>query len=191
MSFAHGVRSEHRARLPALEHPDSTTRAQTLAAESDPVLANLLRAFGRLTGYPVLVNTSLNDRGAPIVERPSEALDFLLSHEAVDGLVLGPHFVRRQEPWTSSELEQWEVSLAPGSVVSVLHFGTRTRTVLSRGSFSCELRDDVRDALDLLRPSKRVGELRSFLRRQSGEEHARGMLQLYELLAQRVLVPGE
>jgi carbamoyltransferase len=181
MSFAHVVRPEHRAGLPALGHRDGTTRAQTLDPEEDPPLAEILRAFARLTGCPVLVNTSLNGRGEPIVEEPREAVDFLLAHDGLHGLLLDGDLVTRTKPWERPELDGWVVRLAPGVVVSELHFARETKSVLSLRGFSCELSPALRDALARLRPSCRVSDLRA----RTDDET------LYALLARRVLVPEE
>jgi hypothetical protein len=161
MSFAHQVRPRHRPFLPALDHPDGTTRAQTLKAEHDPSLAALLRTFGRLTGYRVLVNTSLNGRGEPIVETPREGVQFLIPHEGLDALLIGNELVKRRNQWASPELDRWVVRLAPGAVLSNLQFSHHNRTVLSLRGFSGELSPAMRDVLGMLRPSCAVQEMRS------------------------------
>jgi carbamoyltransferase len=61
-----------------------------------PLLADLLRAFEHRTGLPVLVNTSLNTAGRPMVDSPQDALE-LFGSAPVDVLVLGPHLVRRRD----------------------------------------------------------------------------------------------
>jgi len=94
MLFVHSVSPHWRDRIPAVVHVDGTARVQTVADEDEPAVARLLRAFERRTGLPVLVNTSLNTAGRPMVDSPREALE-LFGSTPVDALVLGPHLVRR------------------------------------------------------------------------------------------------
>lgn len=92
------VRPEFRDRLAAVTHADGTARIQTVRAEDNPFLHELLTEYGRITGIPVLVNTSLNLPGAPIVETPEDALDVFLQRP-IDLLVLGDVLVRKYTPW--------------------------------------------------------------------------------------------
>ena len=94
MLFVHRVRPEWRDRVPAVVHVDGTARVQTVDDAELPHVAALLRAFEARTGLPVLVNTSLNTAGRPMVDDPRDALE-LLGSAPVDVLVLGPHLVRR------------------------------------------------------------------------------------------------
>lgn len=74
-------------RIPAVTHVDGSARVQTVSEASDPIFHALLRAFERETGCPVLVNTSFNVRGEPIVCTPSDAIAcFLDTH--MDALVM-------------------------------------------------------------------------------------------------------
>ncbi len=81
------VREEVRRAIPAVTHVDGTARVQTVRREIQPRFHALLEAFGRLTGVPVLLNTSLNRRGEPIVDSPEEAVALYLASE-IDALVL-------------------------------------------------------------------------------------------------------
>lgn len=81
------TREAWREKIPAVVHEDGSARVQTVTAQSEPRYAQLLSDFGALTGVPILLNTSLNRRGQPIVERPAQALDLLLE-TAMDALVL-------------------------------------------------------------------------------------------------------
>jgi carbamoyltransferase len=94
MLFVHRVRSEWRRRIPAVVHVDGTARGQTVDEDSEPLLARLLTEFDRRTGLPVLVNTSLNTAGRPMVDDPRDALECFGS-APVDLLALGPFVVRR------------------------------------------------------------------------------------------------
>ncbi|HWG58359.1 MAG TPA: carbamoyltransferase C-terminal domain-containing protein [Candidatus Acidoferrales bacterium] len=94
MTFAFPVRSEKRAMIPAPTHVDGTARLQTVSRSANPLYWNLLRAFGNLTGVPVLLNTSFNDN-EPIVCRPEEALD-CFSRTSMDVLALGTFLLERK-----------------------------------------------------------------------------------------------
>ncbi len=94
MLFVHGVRPDWRERIPAVVHVDGTARVQTVDDGALPHVAALLRAFEQRTGLPVVVNTSLNTAGRPMVDSPKDALE-LFGSSPVDALVLGPHLVRR------------------------------------------------------------------------------------------------
>ena len=94
MLFTHRVRPEWLDRIPAVVHVDGTARIQTVNAEREPAVARMLRAFERRTGVPVVVNTSLNTAGRPMVDDPRDALECFGS-APVDALVLGPYLLRR------------------------------------------------------------------------------------------------
>jgi carbamoyltransferase len=94
MIFVHRVRSEWIDRIPAVVHVDGTARIQSVDDRDEPLMAAVLRAFDRRTGVPVVVNTSFNTAGRPMVDTPQEALECFGSGP-VDLLVLGPFTVRR------------------------------------------------------------------------------------------------
>jgi carbamoyltransferase len=96
MLFVHDVDPAWRGRIPAVVHVDGTARVQTVDPARQPRLGATLRAFRARTGLPVLVNTSLNTAGRPMVDRPRDALE-LFGSSPVDVLVLGPHLVRRAD----------------------------------------------------------------------------------------------
>jgi carbamoyltransferase len=73
MLMTYGVRPERRAQIPAVTHEDGTARLQTVDRVTNPRYYELIAAFARLTGVPILLNTSLNEN-EPIVCRPEEAL---------------------------------------------------------------------------------------------------------------------
>ncbi|UQA58614.1 carbamoyltransferase C-terminal domain-containing protein [Polyangium aurulentum] len=88
------VRPAYRERLAEGIHRDGTSRLQVVDGESPPALVALLGAFGRATGIPALINTSLNGPGEPLVGTPQEALA-LLRAGRVDGLFIAGFEVRR------------------------------------------------------------------------------------------------
>ncbi|MET8838215.1 carbamoyltransferase C-terminal domain-containing protein [Micromonospora sp. NPDC004540] len=95
MLFVHRVKPEWRDRIPAVTHVDGTARVQTVHPETEPVVAELLAEFERRTGLPVVVNTSLNTAGRPMVDTPREAME-LFGSAPVDLLALGPFAVHRR-----------------------------------------------------------------------------------------------
>ncbi len=88
------VKPERRAEIPAVTHVDGSARIQTLRRDQNPRYYELLRAFERRTGCPVIINTSFNIRGEPIVESPRDALNCFL-HTHMDYLVLGNFLLRK------------------------------------------------------------------------------------------------
>jgi carbamoyltransferase len=94
MLFVHDVAPAWQDRIPAVVHVDGTARIQTVDRTDEPLVAQLLEEFEQRTGLPVLVNTSLNIAGRPMVDSPHDALE-LFGAAPVDVLVLGPHVVRR------------------------------------------------------------------------------------------------
>ena len=94
MLFTHDVRPEWRGRIPAVVHVDGTARIQTVDPREEPLVARFLEAFEQRTGVPVVVNTSLNTAGRPIVDDPRDVLECFGSAR-IDALALGPFLVRR------------------------------------------------------------------------------------------------
>lgn len=100
MLFTADVRNP--AALPAITHVDGSARVQTVDRTVDPRFHGLLTAFGRRSGWPILLNTSFNMRGEPIVSSPADALACFV-RSRLDALVLGDLAVRAgdlPEHWT-------------------------------------------------------------------------------------------
>ena len=94
MLFVHHVRPEWRDRIAAVVHVDGTARIQTVSATDEPLVHRMIRAFAARTGVPVVVNTSLNTAGRPMVDDPRDALECFGS-TPLDALAIGPFLVRR------------------------------------------------------------------------------------------------
>ena len=94
MLFTHRVRPEWAARIPAVLHVDGTARIQTVAEDDEPLLARMLAGVEARAGVPVVINTSLNTAGRPMVDDPRDALECFGS-APVDALAIGPFLVRR------------------------------------------------------------------------------------------------
>jgi carbamoyltransferase len=88
------IRPERRAQIPAVTHVDGTGRLQTVDRAGNPRYYAVIEAFFRLTGVPMVLNTSFNEN-EPVVCRPEEALDCFLRTK-MDVLVLGDYFVQRR-----------------------------------------------------------------------------------------------
>lgn len=80
--------------IPAVTHVDGTARLQTVTAENNPLYYRLISEFHQLSGLPVVVNTSFNDSGEPIVETPQDAIHCLLN-TGIDHLVIGSFLVSK------------------------------------------------------------------------------------------------
>jgi carbamoyltransferase len=79
--------------IPAVTHVDGSGRLQTVSRQTNPLYWQLLKAFEKQTGVPVLLNTSFNEN-EPIVHKPEEALDCFL-RTRMDVLVLGRHTLEK------------------------------------------------------------------------------------------------
>jgi carbamoyltransferase len=86
MLFVPNVKKEKRNIIPAVTHVDGTARLQTVSKEQNPHFYEIIEAFYKLTGVPVLLNTSFNVAGEPIVETPEHALRCMLGTD-IDGLL--------------------------------------------------------------------------------------------------------
>ena len=88
------VRTDKRDVIPAVVHADGTGRLQTVDAQAQPDFHALIRAFARLTGVPVVLNTSFNLNGEPIVESPADAVRTFMT-SGLEALVIGRHLLRK------------------------------------------------------------------------------------------------
>jgi carbamoyltransferase len=93
MLFVHDVVPQWRNRIPAVTHVDGTARIQTVEPSQAP-LHGVISRFAERTGVPVVVNTSFNTAGRPIVDSPRDALECFGS-SPIDVLAIGPFLVRR------------------------------------------------------------------------------------------------
>ena len=94
MLFVVPVSEDKRDRIPAITHVDGTGRLQTVSRDISPTYYRLIEKFGEATGVPVVLNTSFNLRGEPIVNTPSEAFNTFRKSE-MDVLVLGNYVIRK------------------------------------------------------------------------------------------------
>lgn len=97
MLLAPMVREDRKKDIPGVTHVDGTARVQTVNARSNPRLYRLIQEFAKITGVPIVINTSFNLRGEPIVCAPEDAIG-CFQRSMMDALVLGNFVVERQGP---------------------------------------------------------------------------------------------
>jgi len=85
---------DREVRLPAVTHVDGSARVQSVSKEENGLFHRLLHTFGEMTGCPVLINTSFNVRGEPIVCTVHDALRCFFNTE-IDSLALGGYFLEK------------------------------------------------------------------------------------------------
>jgi carbamoyltransferase len=105
MTFCSQARS-NAGMIPAVLHVDGTARVQTVGDDFDPSIVRLLRAFRETTGIGVLLNTSFNVRGEPIVRTPDDAWR-IFNGTGMDALVLGDYLLRKlpEAVWSGKPVE--------------------------------------------------------------------------------------
>lgn len=94
MLYSHQAKKEKETEISAIVHKDKTCRIQTVGVELNSKVTELLKQFYKLTGTPVLLNTSFNDNGEPIVESPKDAINAFLNLD-IDYLVIGDYIIKK------------------------------------------------------------------------------------------------
>ena len=112
MLHVYKIRPEKRAQLRALNHVDDTGRLQTVSREENPLYYDLIRAFERRTGIPVVLNTSFNEN-EPIVCAPEEAID-CFKRTRMDVLAIGPYLALKTEKLKSKLWMKARIKLRHG-----------------------------------------------------------------------------
>lgn len=95
MNLAAKVREEKKKLIPAVTHVDGTARVHTVSGEVSPEFRKLIERFGEITGIPVILNTSFNRRGEPVVHSPSDAIE-CFKKSGLDYLVMGNYLLEKQ-----------------------------------------------------------------------------------------------
>lgn len=95
MLFVYDIKPDKVDTIPAVRHVDGTARIQTINNEQHPLYYNLLKAFKEKTGVPVLINTSFNTLGKPIVCTPRDAIECFWS-QPFDALVIGKFLIDKE-----------------------------------------------------------------------------------------------
>ena len=98
MSLTVDVKAGQRDKIPAVTHVDGTSRLQSVTANDEPLYRRLIAAFFKLTGVPMVLNTSFNTiKSEPITESPADGVrSFLHARGAIAQLVMGTHVIRRR-----------------------------------------------------------------------------------------------
>ena len=96
-----------RSDLPAITHIDYSARIQTVTEDTNPRYYGLIKAFEKQTGCPVLINTSFNVRGEPIVCTPEDAYRCFMRTN-IDVLVLGPYVLEKDGQPEWKETSKWQ-----------------------------------------------------------------------------------
>jgi carbamoyltransferase len=105
------VRPDKRV-LPSVTHVDGSARVQTVERDTNPLFYDLIAEFDRLTGVPVIINTSFNVRGEPIVCTPADAYRCFVQ-TGMDYLVMGNCVLDKQTPLPRIDSINWDQTFAP------------------------------------------------------------------------------
>jgi len=96
MLFVFDVKKSKRKRIPAVTHVDGTSRIQTVSRSTNKVYYDIIKEFGKLTGVPIVLNTSFNVRGEPIVCTPEDAYNCFVNTQ-IDYLVLNRFLINKED----------------------------------------------------------------------------------------------
>ncbi|MEO7978670.1 carbamoyltransferase N-terminal domain-containing protein [Flavobacterium sp.] len=94
MLLVYNVKENYTEKLPSITHIDGTCRIQTVNEQENPKIYNLLCELKKLNGFPIVVNTSFNIKGEPIVSSPTDAIESFLSAD-IDFLILGNYVLSK------------------------------------------------------------------------------------------------
>ena len=123
MSFAVPVHKDKQGNIPSVVHVDGTARLQHLERSDNPLYYDLIAAFRERTGLPLILNTSFNVAGQPIVETPEEAIWTLLNSD-MDALALGSCLVAKRALPDASEWADHEVSATDDVLIETVYHGS-------------------------------------------------------------------
>ncbi|HEY9049200.1 MAG TPA: carbamoyltransferase C-terminal domain-containing protein [Ohtaekwangia sp.] len=110
MLFVYPVKNDKASDIPAVRHVDGTARIQTINRNQHPLYYELLKAFKQLTGVPVLINTSFNTLGKPIVCTPRDAIECFWT-SPFDALVIGSFLLEKKPTSGIATIEKEETLL--------------------------------------------------------------------------------
>ena len=94
--MVYDVKKEYFDKIPSAIHIDNSARLQTLSRENNVLLYDLIKEFGRLSGIPILINTSFNVRGEPIVCSPDDALNCVMKTD-IDYLLIDKFLITKED----------------------------------------------------------------------------------------------
>ncbi len=96
MLMVYPVKKQWRRKIPSVTHVDGSGRLQTVKRHQNPRYYNLIKEFGKLSGMPILINTSFNIRGEPIVCTPYDAYKCMMGTN-IDYLVMDRFLIKRED----------------------------------------------------------------------------------------------
>ena len=108
-----------RSHVPAITHVDFSARVQTVHAETNPLYWETIRLFREETGVPLVINTSFNVRGEPIVCTPEDAWNCFAGTE-MDALVIGPYLLRKEAQKAAVIEDVQQAYVAAATIVAAL-----------------------------------------------------------------------
>lgn len=160
MSLTVRARPERRDRIRAVVHVDGSARLQTLTREQNPRYYELIERFEDITGLPMVLNTSFNVAGEPIVESPGDALRTFLEAE-IDLLVLEDRLVRKRPFPDAAALEELRPQHDSAVLAELLSdaTGETQRVTLSAGGFLRETDELTLGVLEACTGDSTVPEL--------------------------------
>jgi len=94
MILSFDVKKEMQKRIPAIVHVDGSARPQFVEKDVNPLYYDVIKKFGKMSGDPVILNTSFNDKGQPIVRTPDQALKMFYG-TGMDNLVVGNYLLSK------------------------------------------------------------------------------------------------
>lgn len=106
MLMVYPIKEKWREKIPSVTHVDGSGRLQTIRRSQNKLYHDLIKEFGRLSGTPILINTSFNIRGEPIVCAPEDAYKCMMG-TGIDYLVIGKYLIKREgnlkDAWDSEK----------------------------------------------------------------------------------------
>ena len=106
MLMVYPVKDKYRNKVPSIVHVDGSGRLQTIRRKDNELYYDLIKEFGKLSGIPILINTSFNIRGEPIVCSPEDAYRCMMG-TGIDLLVMGKFLIKRgdnkKDMWDSEK----------------------------------------------------------------------------------------
>ncbi len=117
MLFVNNVKEDKKNLIPSVTHVDGTARLQSVSRELNPTFYQLIQAFEAITNIPMVINTSFNVAGQPIVETPSDAIECFLSTK-IDALFLNGKLLTKELKLTSVNERQPDTSSEEWAILS-------------------------------------------------------------------------
>jgi len=118
MILVYDVLKEKRPLIPAVTHVDGTGRVQSVSKKHNPKYYSLIEEFEKITGVPIMLNTSFNIRGEPIVHRPEQAIECFLK-TGMDALFLGDYVLTKRTESAAKEMSQEQLVAAHASAAAI------------------------------------------------------------------------